>query len=214
MLCKILRSPSPNNALCCLGTAFDSRLISAPIEKGRRCRPFSIGGDEGSRTPVRKPIHATFSGCIAWLDLPRGGFRRKANRGQPFCAWSAQWRTTDARASLTWRSAEGRDPPSGNGRHYEPRHCLIRQPEQQYCCRLIFKVWAVDRITRPDPLIALHNPRRNRYTPIKVVWRSPRTVLHQDLHGSNRYQLRNTLSFMRRSISRSDSARAMESLLS
>ena len=41
----------------------------------------------------------------------------------------------------------------------------IRQPEQLDCCRLIFKVGHFDGITRPGPLIALHNPRRNRYTP-------------------------------------------------
>ena len=44
----------------------------------------------------------------------------------------------------------------------------IRQPEQQYSCRLIFKVGHFDGITRPGPLIALHDPRRNRYTPERV----------------------------------------------
>ncbi len=38
--------------------------IDSPKEKGPPYgKPFSFGGGEGSRTPVRKPIHANFYGC-------------------------------------------------------------------------------------------------------------------------------------------------------
>jgi len=44
------------------------------------------GGGEGSRTPVRKPIHITFSGCSGLQNLPDGVKSRNADVRQPLCA--------------------------------------------------------------------------------------------------------------------------------
>ena len=53
MLCKILRSPFKNNALCCFFTAFESLLHSSPNKKSTVKVDFLFGAEGGIRTLVR-----------------------------------------------------------------------------------------------------------------------------------------------------------------
>ena len=61
-----------NHKWVCVTPSCPQKANTDIANKAWPCRCFSdvftyvkmSGGDEGSRTPVRKPIHATFSGCI------------------------------------------------------------------------------------------------------------------------------------------------------
>ena len=43
---------------------------------------------------------------------------------------------------------------------------LIRPPEQQYCCRVLFKIAAFRAVRRRYSLTVPHDPRRNLYAPV------------------------------------------------
>ena len=60
-----------------------------------------IGGGEGNRTPVRKPLHTAFSGCIPSFESPP--HRRRwagSGLGQHFSAWQRQVRKGCSRSPL------------------------------------------------------------------------------------------------------------------
>ena len=86
--------------------------------------------------------------------------------------------------------AEGRGPRSGDGRQLS-RGTAIKQPEQQFCCRLLFKVEQFYGITRPAALIMPQNPRRNLYGPMKRWGTSPPILLRPNvlLHGALHFSL-------------------------
>ena len=75
----------------------------------------------------------------------------------------------------------GRGPPAVDGR-LKSRGTAIKQPEQQFCCRLLFKVEQFYGITQPAALIMPQNPRRNLYGPMKTTTLLSYLLLHCTLH--------------------------------
>ena len=128
--------------------------------------PFNIGGDEGNRTPVRKSLDTTFSGCRTSLTLfPRVADGQAARRSRNllhdrYDLGSRFTCTTKMTLSPeSWSSQEERAVR-------RPRHChrklpgelTIRQPLQLYCCRLFFKFEQLKRLLSSTRLSYLKIP--------------------------------------------------------
>ena len=71
---------------------------------------FSDGGGEGNRTPVRKPIHETFSGRIRLFEFP-------FHAGKRHSAWSGSFISSCYAAKL---------------RHIHVHCCVTPHPKPQY----------------------------------------------------------------------------------
>ena len=90
----------------------------------------------------------------------------------------------------------GRGPPAADGR-LKSRGTAIKQPEQQFCCRLLFKVGQFYGITQPAALIMPQNPRRNLYGPMKKQQTLlSYLLLHRALHFTLGITPRNVLTFI------------------
>lgn len=90
------------------------------------------GGDGGSRTRVRKSIAKAFSERSLYFNIPLTG---RPQTGFPLWYSVIHGRATEIpRLTFTAnrRSYPDRGASGKNG-------CLIKQQEQLYCCRLLFK---------------------------------------------------------------------------
>ena len=117
------------------------------------------GGAEGNRTPVRKQLDKTFSGCSLLFTFPHPiGNKHSMGLGSFMMHGALKALRTHVLYSDHTR-ARLVDLPGRMG-------ALIRQPEQQFCCQLILKSTRFNAVRRRGPLIQPHYPRRNQYGPM------------------------------------------------
>ena len=132
---------------------------------------FIFGGPEGNRTPVRKPLDMTFFADSLSLDFPTHPPADRQGKQVALLCMTGSRAKDRCTFTTDLTPAVGRGPPTGDGR-LKNRGTAIKQPEQQFCCRLLFKVEQFYGITRPAALIMPQNPRRNHYGPMRR-WNFP-----------------------------------------
>ena len=109
------------------------------------------GGAEGNRTPVRKQLDKTFSGCSLLFTFPSRGGSKHPTRVSSFMVhgMGKAYHTHGLHSNHT--QARLVDLPGRMG-------CLIRQPVQRNCCQLILDSYPFYRGQVPRPAIPASLP--------------------------------------------------------
>ena len=130
------------------------------IPKRYQMAQFWIGGDDGNRTRVRKPIHTTFYERSLLFTFPRITANRHA-----LMLSSLQY-IIQTQALLY--DVHHWSAPVPRPWYFSDRRAAIKQLLiQNYRCRLILKrVRVIEISTVLCSLIVLQSPRRNLYIPI------------------------------------------------
>ena len=79
--------PIHKNCYAIFGVRFLATLVSTKKIKTAQGGLYFFGGGEGNRTPVRKSLDTTFSGCrVSTVSFPRPRRHSGSVEEQPFCA--------------------------------------------------------------------------------------------------------------------------------
>ena len=146
-----------------------------PKRRGRifRCALFFLVEMRRIELLSENPSTQLSSWTVCYLEFPSGSANRHAiPSGSPFlhdrlkCERPMHVHHSNDAQSEAVVLIGGTGDPQVTALPSLRRSAKIRQPQQQYCCRLFLKVQAVYEITRLATLIVFQNPRRNHCTPI------------------------------------------------
>ena len=130
---------------------------------------YPIGGGEGSRTPVRKPVHMVFSERSRWLEFPGTVAHRQTAMSGSFFGHDLfkSKREVHVHRFLTFHTR----PWSSGGNGW---HTATAQPLGCQCYFLIVSVYFLLGLFESLPglcsLTILQDPRRNLYAPISLYF--------------------------------------------
>ena len=135
---------------------------------------FVAGGDEGNRTPVRKPLDITFFGCrlsfaLFLTNADNQALERSSHLVLDRCGDNSRCKfTTDFTLSpKSWYSQEERAVRRPRHCHCKlPKESTIRQPLQLYCCRLFFNFRQLKRLPGSTRLSYLKIPVETFTSPL------------------------------------------------
>ena len=144
----------------------ESTATLIPIVSKLRC---FFGGGEGSRTPVRKPVHMVFSERSRWLEFPGTVAHRQTAMSGSFFGHDLfkSKREVHVHRFLTFHTR----PRSSGGNGW---HTATAQPLGCQCYFLIVSVYFLLGLFESLPglcsLTILQDPRRNLYAPISLYF--------------------------------------------
>ena len=117
----------------------------------------------GESNPCPKTTYRCFLRVysVFWDSPPRSAHRQAMRFGIPLIVTGVR-ASPDSRSPLVDARARAAVLPGQTA-------ALIRQQQQQYCCRLILKVAAFSAAPHRYPLTSAHDPRRNHCAPL---WRT------------------------------------------
>ena len=148
-----------------LSLSREKSIKSEPIRFGFTC----FGGGEGSRTPVRKPVHMVFSERSRWLEFPGTVAHRQTAMSGSFFGHDLfkSKREVHVHRFLTFHTR----PRSSGGNGW---HTATAQPLGCQCYFLIVSVYFLLGLFESLPglcsLTILQDPRRNLYAPISLYF--------------------------------------------